>query len=886
MHDPSLAQPESAQKKSWSRKAGSSDGAWGTGAWTQESSSTPHSAAPVHAPAPSTKPAVTPEGKGLLHALTSNLAKARNGQERHHSGDSLNAPLKAAGRALGLVETEQQTAERRAKAQRGAHLEGIRAAGAASTAHQAGLDHSPGSPIADVTKKEYRDQHRAPKTASVDPDHASMNALFGEKKAKSASVDPDHESMNALFNEKGADSASVGSAPAAASSSRPSKPLHGEALLNDVYERRRLAGGSTTSSAIGVEMVHSGEQAFGLNSSMYGSAAHSMLGQATGINAQELTGHAINTSRLIGGSLAAADPQRQRNAQVSAAVLGVRINSMDKANSEWQDLHKDGVDSSDPQVKENRKKAARAALFKGMKAQAANMRLAGDRMAIHEPVARQYQPEHTVGADATAMGYKAGDTVRKSDRDTGSTLEQAHAGLTSTLSAVSGGTSKAFDTTKYSDVEQHAIASTKATTQKVRDDRDARNAERAKNPEVGDTLGTALGSSAIGRTVHAATGNRLNSYTKDESAAIRDTKAKTFKIHGEAEKRRNDPRRQSVSLWQGIKNFFSSLNPFGSRKLGDYKGFTPENQKRIDVHAKENQDIDDRVKAEHRDGWMGSRYTAEEKSTRAANESAIERITSEQSTGYTEADHAELANQRGKRADIKSVAAGGMTRAENETIAQARRERGAIKEHARDHAAFVSEHDGAVVRPNGRVGGMDSSAAGAKLGEQSTLGGQVAQVIRTGGAQTERAGRIIGGSSQTADAMIREGDRSGAAMTTAMGVGGRTGAIVSNAFVPGSGGAVTTAQTVAGGVVEHLGAGVKSLAQPYAAQQDKVDRHRDLHSGARRETARTQGVDIRPTWATQKESTSVANAALAKAHGSIEAGRAPAPAPSVEDEHA
>jgi hypothetical protein len=39
------------------------------------------------------------------------------------------------------------------------------------------------------------------KTPSVDPDHVSMNKLFGEKKQKTASVGPEHEPMESLFRE-------------------------------------------------------------------------------------------------------------------------------------------------------------------------------------------------------------------------------------------------------------------------------------------------------------------------------------------------------------------------------------------------------------------------------------------------------------------------------------------------------------------------------------------------------------------------------------------------------------------------------------------------------------------------------------------------------------
>jgi hypothetical protein len=845
MAESAAPQAEDKERAGWNKKSGASTGAWGAGAWSRGSSAPAAAPAPVAEPSASTRPDVEPQGKGFLHALSSNTSKLLRGEERHHSGDNLSAPFKKLGQAVGFIDSDQDTADRRAKQARGAHLAEIRTAGTASAEHQAGLEHSGSSPLAEVTKQEYRDDHRAPKTAAVDPDHASMNALFAEKKSKTQAVDPDHESMNALFAEK------ASSAPAGVDA-KP-KSLHGVDKLNDIFEKRRLAGGSTTSSQVGVEMMHGGERAFEANSSTEASAAHTVAKHVTGVNAQELTGHAINASRLLGGSLAAADPQKQANAKVSEAIFGVRQQSMHDAQSEWKDLHKPGVDSNDPAVKEQRKWAARKALFKGMKTTAANINLVADRKAINEPVMQQLAPEHTVGADATAMGYKAGDTIKKSDRDSGSIVEQAQAGVSSTLSAISGGTSQAFDTTKYSEAEKHAIATTKATTQGVRDARDARVAERAKNPEVGDSLGTQVASSSVGRTLNAATGYRMNSYTKDEKDAIRDTKAKTFAIHGQAEKRRESPKRQSVGLWQGIKNFFSSLNPFGPRKLGDYKGFTPENQSRIDEHTKANADIDSRVKAESRTGLLGNRYTAAEKLERAGHDKAIEDITREQSTGYTAADREELANQRGKRADIKAVAGGGMTRAENDTIAEARKQRGQIKDYARDHAAFVSDHDGEQVRANGRVGGMDSSDEGAKLGEQSTIGGQVAQAVRTGGAALNRAGRILGGKSQDADEMIRQGDRSGAAMTTAAGISGHAGAAVATALIPGSGSVVKATHGGLSTGMKTAGSGLESLAAPFAKQQDSVDRHQELHSGERAAKVRTQGVEIYPTWHGQKD---------------------------------
>ena len=52
-----------------------------------------------------------------------------------------------------------------------------------------------GKPIGGARKKRQ-------KSESVDPDHVSMNKLFGEKKQKSESVGPEHDPMNDLFTDK------------------------------------------------------------------------------------------------------------------------------------------------------------------------------------------------------------------------------------------------------------------------------------------------------------------------------------------------------------------------------------------------------------------------------------------------------------------------------------------------------------------------------------------------------------------------------------------------------------------------------------------------------------------------------------------------------------
>ena len=52
-----------------------------------------------------------------------------------------------------------------------------------------------GKPIGGARKKKQ-------KSESVDPDHVSMNKLFGEKKQKSQSVGPEHDPMNDLFTDK------------------------------------------------------------------------------------------------------------------------------------------------------------------------------------------------------------------------------------------------------------------------------------------------------------------------------------------------------------------------------------------------------------------------------------------------------------------------------------------------------------------------------------------------------------------------------------------------------------------------------------------------------------------------------------------------------------
>jgi hypothetical protein len=68
-----------------------------------------------------------------------------------------------------------------------------------------GMDRSAGSERSDLPH--FLAQ---PKPAPVDPDHVSMNKLFGEKSAKSASVDPEHHSMNRMFGSDRSSTPAVG----------------------------------------------------------------------------------------------------------------------------------------------------------------------------------------------------------------------------------------------------------------------------------------------------------------------------------------------------------------------------------------------------------------------------------------------------------------------------------------------------------------------------------------------------------------------------------------------------------------------------------------------------------------------------------------------------
>ena len=819
--------PKSDDGKAWKQKSGSSSGSWGMGAWFKGSAAGEQKApAPVEAPSHSTRPAVAPseapKDKGIMHAISSNASKLMSGQSMAHSGDALPDTLKSVGRGLGVVETAEQTADRRAKKARGIHLDQIRGAGAASTERQAGMEHEASSSVSDSTKQQFvRDQHLA-------------------KIRKAGAASTEHQA--GMEHETSSPLAEVTKKEYRRDHRKADPGLHGSAKLEEMYAKQALAGGSTTMSQTGVELQHAGKEMYEANNSNMGSAASALTSQLTGHNPQELIAHTANAAIIGGSALAATDPQRKANANVAQAIHGMRMDKMDSDVSAWKD--KSGADASDPKA---RKLKARSAIFSSMKAAASNQKLAGANLALNKEVAPQWEAKDTVGADATKFGYAGHDTIKASDRDNGSLSERLKQGASSTFSALSGGSSKAFDTTKLTADEQAAVSKTKETTAGLRATSEERNAERAKNPEAQDSI--------WGKMKRFATTGSTIKHTSAETAGIASTKDDTKAIHDEAKARRESPDRQKVSTWQAIKNFGSSLIPGSGRKLGDTKGMTAENQNRIDQHTQANADMDKKVAAEGRKGLFGHRYTPQEKLERKANEASISKITAEQSSGYSAKNLEDLAVARGKRSDIKSVAAGGFTADEKGQMASARAERSQIKTHAREHADFATEHDGATVRSSGRVGGMNS---GAVTGEEtkSTIGGRIAQGVRGFGHQVKRAGRIFGGSSADANAMIKERDLTGAALTTASGITGEAAAIVATSTT-GSGAAVKATRKGVGGVLKGSGEALEAIGGSTATGQDKRDKTSALHSGERFQQARSMGVDIRPTFeesTTQKPS--------------------------------
>jgi hypothetical protein len=187
-----------------------------------------------------------------------------------------------------------------------------------------------------------------------------------------------------------------------------------------------------------------------------------------------------------------------------------------------------------------------------------------------------------------------------------------------------------------------------------------------------------------------------------------------------------------------------------------------------------------------------------------------------------------------------------LTADEKGQMAAARAERTQIKTHAREHAEFATAHDGETVRSSGRIGGMNSGAVTADE-TKSTIGGRIAQGVRAFGRQVKRAGRIFGGSSADANAMIKERDLTGAALTTASGITGEAAAIVATSTT-GSGAAVKATRSGVSGVLKGSGEALEAIGGSTAAGQDKRDKTSALHSGDRFREARTKGVDIRPTF--------------------------------------
>lgn len=143
----------------------------------------------------------------------------------------------------------------------------------------------------------------------------------------------------------------------------------------------------------------------------------------------------------------------------------------------------------------------------------------------------------------------------------------------------------------------------------------------------------------------------------------------------------------------------------------------------------------------------------------------------------------------------------------------------------------------------GRVGGLDSgdNVAPEKM-ERTTLGA-IAQGTRAGGKIVERAGNVLGGSSEHADEAIKQGRLTEAAVTTGMGVGKQVAAGVTNAV--GAGAAVTEGIDTAASVLKYGGKGL-AAAGDYAAQgQDQRDRQRELTTGERRNQASGTAINWR-----------------------------------------
>lgn len=812
----SAPKSEDAQAKRRQEKGSSG----GIGSWFSSRASA-GAPAPTAAPAPSSRPAVTeaPESKGLWRNAKSNASKLVTGEKTAHSGDSLPAPLRSLGRAAGIVETEAETAARRAKKARNAHLGQIMAAGEASTARQAGLDHETSSPLSESVKADFvRDQHLSQirKAGAASAEHQAGKEHDPTTPIASVTRKEylrDHPSINA--------------------------GLHGGEKLDDIYARSRLKEGTSGTGNLGVAMQHFGEEGYEAVSSSAGSAASSAIAKATGHNVQELAAHTMNASRIVGGALAARDPGKNLQAAMANAEHGTRMDSWHGDVEEMRRKKESGT-ATEAELRA----AKRKALFGGMKAAASNQRLAAARFAVNKDVAPQWEAKDTVGEDATRFGYAPGAEIKASDRDNGSIGEQIKQGAASTLSAVSGGSGKAFDTTKLSDTERAAVAKTKETTAGIKDDRDKRNAARAANPEAQGTLG-----GNIKRFLTTGTAAKL---TGAEKETIAESDKRSAAIDDEAKKRRESPDRQKVSAWQAIKNFGSSLIPGSARKLGDWRGLTAENQGKVDAHNLTKAKIEEGAAADGRKGFLwGHRFTAEEKLRMKQSDAAIAKITAEQSTGYSAKNLNDLAKEKTSRDDVRSVASGGFTSGEKQTMAAARKERADIKTHAREHSEFATAHDGKTVGALGHVGGMNTSSTATAEEGASTLGGRLAQGVRGVGRWLRRAGRIFGGKSADADAMIKSHDMTGAALTTTSGIAGEVGAAVATATT-GTGTAVAGVRKGVSGALSGTGETIEALSDPAAHREDRRNQHAAYHSGARFQEAKRKGVDIRPTFEAAK----------------------------------
>ena len=781
-------------------------------------------AAPVVSPNSSSRPAITPaeapQGKGMLHAISSNASKAWRGQKMAHSGDSLPDALKSAGRSMGLVETADETAARRAKQARNAHLGQIRQAGAESSERQAGLQHDPSSALSDETKQQFvRDQHlaqiRKAGSASTEHqagmDHSASTPIAGVTKKEYLRTHP-----------------------------KVNPGLHGGDKLDDIYSRTRNQEGSSDLGNLGVAMQHAGEEGYDAVKSTAGSAVSSVVAKTTGHNVQELAAHGMNASRIVGGTLAARDPGKNLRAAMAGAEHGKRMDQWHGDVEEMRALKESGT--ADPEAL---RKARRKALFGAMKAATTNQKAVAARLAVHKDVAKQWDAKDTVGEDASRFGYAPGSEIKASDRDNGTLAERVRQGGASTLSAARGGSSKAFDTTKLTDDEQKAVAKTKETTAGLREQRDKRNQERKANPEAQESV--------LGKVKRFFTTGSTTKLTSEEQGKITSSRDSAKQIHAEAKARRESPDRQPVSLLQGIKNFGASLIPGSSRKLGDWRGLTKENQAKVDSHKKANAEIAAGAAADGRKGLLwGHRFTAEEKLRRKQNDSAIAKVTAEQSTGYTAKNLDDLAKSRVTRADVKSVARGGFTADEKSQMAAARKERADIKTHAREHAAFAKSHDGTTVGALGRVGGMNTSGTATEADKKSTLTGRIAQGVRGAGRWIRRAGKIFGGSSADAHQMIKDHDMTGAALTTATGIAGEVGAAVATA-TSGTGTVVKHTQKGVSGVLSGTGEAIEALADSHAGKEDRRNHLADYESGDRFNDAKHRGVDIRPTFEGQKQ---------------------------------